>query len=460
MQRNNIVFNMIEVPSAYQLNVRTEAQDEAEAERQHDLVRKYLGNKYGDALDAPDPRSTFIDKDTASKVKEIIDRRLYAYGKVKEPMIQTQGNRRLIVELPGIKDPEEALRIIGKTAVLEFRIVPQKVEPLQQVSGEPDYSVWRDTNKEPPVDVPVESVLHASPVRFTGADLKANSDVTSGQSNDYVVRFELKANQTQAFHKFTQQNVGRIMAIVLDNEVQMAPVIRSAIPGKGIIEGDMGVEEATELSLLLNAGALPVKIEIAENRTISATLGAASVRKSGIAGLVGLACVFLFMVFYYRVPGLLADAALIIYCLFVLGALAGLRTTLTLPGIAGIILSIGMAVDANVIIFERLKEELRTNKTLKSAVEAAFARAWTAILDGNVTTLIVALVLWWLGTSMIKSFAVTLFWGVLCSLLTAVTVTRWLCQWLVTTRIGQDRGLFGDVAEPEPAPAEAAATGR
>jgi preprotein translocase subunit SecD len=235
----------------------------------------------------------------------------------------------------------------------------------------------------------------------------------------------------------------------------MAPVIRSEIPGKGVISGNMDPQEAGDLKLLLNAGALPVPLEIVENRQVSATLGADSIRKSMVAGLFGLLCVAVFMVLYYRLPGLLANLALVLYILIILAALSTwspLEATLTLPGIAGIILSIGMAVDANIIIFERLKEELRARTTARSAAEAGFNRAWTAILDANVTTLMVAAALYFLGTSAIKSFAVTLFLGVAISLFTAVTVSRWLVFMVARSRLGENRWLFGVTATPAGAP--------
>jgi preprotein translocase subunit SecD len=442
LQRNSVAFTKMQMPSSHQIIVCTEAADKQTAEKQFDLVRKYLKDKYGDALDAPDPRSTFLGPDTADKVKEIVDRRLYTYGKVKEPVIQTQGAKRLIVELPGIKDPEEALRIIGKTAVLEFRLVPKRYEPPAEASETGDYSIWKDTQKSPPGPAAVESVLTDSPINFTGADLLDKAHVSSGQRNDYVVNFELKADKKEPFNEFTRAHVGWIMAIVLDGQVQMAPVIKSAIPGKGIIEGNMGVKDANELALLLNAGALPVKIDIAENRTISATLGAASVRKSSVAGAVGFVAIFLFLIWYYGWLGVIANVTLLIYCVIVWAILAAADTTVTLPGIAGFLLSIGMAADGNIIIYERIREEVRTNKTLKAAVDAGFHRAWTAILDGQLTTLITAAVLYWLGTSLIKSFAVTLGVGVACSLFTAVTVTRWFCEWMITTRLGQRRSVY------------------
>lgn len=244
------------------------------------------------------------------------------------------------------------------------------------------------------------------------------------------------------------------MAIVLDGKCQMAPVIKSAIPGEGIIEGNFTTQEAGDLRLLLNAGALPVPLEIAENRTVSATLGQDTIDRSLRAGLIGFVAVVVFMLLYYRLPGLLADIALVLYVIIVLAVVAISQQikgiggiTLTLPGIAGVIISIGMAVDANVLIFERLREELRAGKSMRSAVAAGFDRAWTAILDSNVTTLITCAVLYFLGTSIIKSFAAMLFIGVVCSFFTAVTVSRWLVSAVAESRFGNNPTLFGVTPE-------------
>ncbi|MBC7288401.1 MAG: protein translocase subunit SecD, partial [Armatimonadetes bacterium] len=222
----------------------------------------------------------------------------------------------------------------------------------------------------------------------------------------------------------------------------MAPVIKDALPGEGIIEGNFTTEEARDLKLLLNAGALPVPLEIAENRTVSPTLGRDSIYASLRAGLLGLAAVGLFMVLAYRLPGLVADIALTLFGLLVMALMALTHQTLTLYGIAGFIITIGMAVDANVLIFERMKEELWAGKSLRAAIEAGFTRAWAAILDSNLTTLIGGAVLYFLGTSTIKSFAVTLSLGVLCSMFTAVTVTRWLLELVGSTRLGQRTEMY------------------
>ena len=286
-------------------------------------------------------------------------------------------------------------------------------------------------------------MLAESKAEFTGRDLMSNSSVQPDQAGKWVVHFELRSDKKQPFREFTRANIGRLMAIVLDNKCQMAPVIKSEIPGTGIIEGNFTAQSAGDLKLLLNAGALPVPLEIAENRTISATLGTQSIQNSLMAGIVGFVLVVIFMVALYRRAGLLADVALCLYVLVLLAVLTFTKTTLTLPGIAGIILSIGMAVDANILIFERLKEEVWSGKTMRSAIDAGFERAWTAIVDSNINSLIVASVLYFLGTSSIKSFAVTLFVGVVCSLFTAVTVSRWMVSMVGNSRWGQRTHLFG-----------------
>ncbi len=418
--------------------VETEPESEQQVERQKDLIYEWLTEQYPDLdIEAREPTTVLVDETTADKVKYIIEQRLYRMGEIREPVIQKQGADRIIVEMPGVKDRERVLDILKSTAQLEFRLIPSRYEPVDVNS----YEEWKDT--ETGQNVTWEQVRVESEVRFTGADLQPNAKVQSGQAGDWVVAFELKPDMKDDFHEFTRRHIGEIMAIVLDRECQMAPVIRSAIPGAGIIEGNLTAEEASDLKLLLNAGALPVPLEIVENRTVSATLGHDSLMRSFNAAVLGVIAVMIFMIAYYRLPGLLADIALILYVALVIAVTAYSEVTLTLPGIAGVILSLGAAVDANVIIFERLKEELWSRKSLRSAVAAGFDRAWTAILDANVTTLLAAGVLYWLGTSLIKGFAIMLFIGVACSLFTAVTVTRWLLTMTAGARWAQKRSLYG-----------------
>ncbi len=433
----------VTIPSAYVVDVASQARNEDECKQQQSIVAGVLRETYpGLELQEHTPGSVFLEPGTADKVKHIIDLKLYALSGVKEPVVQKQGNTRIIIEIPGLKDAADMDRIkqiLRTEANLEFKLVPQQFTYREdQTTGE---RTWRNaqTNKI----VAEEDVVALSSTEFRGRDLKSNAQVITGSRGDYEVQFTLRDSQQLAFHEFTRRNVGRIMAIVLDAEMVMAPEIKSPIPGTGTISGNMDMKEASDLKLLLNAGALPVPLKIVEDRSISATLGTDTIRKSLRAGLVGFLVVVVFMVAYYRVPGLMADLALVIYVVLFLAVLAMGNATLTLPGVAGVILSIGMAVDANVIIFERLKEELRVRSTARAAVEAGFARAWTAILDANVTTCIAAAVLYWLGTSTIKSFAVTLFWGVLVSMFTAITVSRWLVMAFAASRYGQRPALYG-----------------
>jgi preprotein translocase subunit SecD len=430
----------VKVPSDNMLLVRTRAQSQDEVDKQQKIIAGYLERKYAGVTITPAaPESVFLEKDTADKVLSIIDRRLYAMSDIREPVIQVQGKDRLIVELPGIKDPERVVQILKSTAMLEFRLIPQRYSAPG--AEQDDYSEWHDAQSGQ--TVPWERVLVESQAEFTGRDLLSNSRVETDSTNGWVVHFELKPERKAKFREFTRRNIGRLMAIVLDDKAQMAPVIKSEIPGAGVIEGHFTAEQARDLKLLLNAGALPVPLEVAENRTISATLGTYAIQRSLMAGIVGFIIVVLFMVVLYRLPGLLADVALCLYVLIVLAVLTFTKTTLTLPGIAGIILSIGMAVDANILIFERLKEEVWSGKSMRAAIDAGFERAWTAILDANMNTMIVAAVLYFLGTSSIKSFAVTLFVGVLCSLFTAVTLSRWMVTMLGNSKFGQATHLFG-----------------
>lgn len=434
----------VEVPGDNMVVVKTQASNQDTADKQQKLLQAYLERSYPGVEITTKAESVFLEADTAEKVKNIIDRRLYFMSDIREPLIQKQGMDQIIVELPGVKDPDRVVSILKSTAMLEFRLIPQRYEAIG--ASEDDYSEWRDSQTQQ--TVPWERVLAESEAMFTGRDLMSNATVnTDSAGTGWVVSFELKAERKNAFRDFTRRNVGRLMAIVLDGQCQMAPVIKSEIPGEGIIEGNFSAQEARDLKLLLNAGALPVPLEIAENRTISATLGTYAIQRSLQAGVFGLLAVVLFMIVWYRLPGLLADVALVLYVFIVLAVLVFTKTTLTLPGIAGIILSIGMAVDANILIFERLREEIWSGKSMRAAIEAGFERAWTAILDSNVNSLIVAAVLYFLGSSSIKSFAVTLFVGVACSLFTAVTVSRWMVTMVGNSRLSQNYVLFGVRAE-------------
>ena len=340
-----------------------------------------------------------IEPDTMSKVKNIIERRVNSIG-VAEPVIQLSGNDKLIVELAGIKDPQKAIELIGTTAKLEFRI----------------------KNKD-----------GYGPVLLEGSALK-----TAGVSRDQVgmpsVSFELNSQGANTFAKITRENIGKQLAIMLDNKEQSAPTIDSEISGgSGIIRGRFSIEEANNLANLLKSGALPVEIKIVENRTVGATLGVDSIRQTGIAGLIALGVISIFMIAIYKIPGIVADIALLINGVLVLGLLSGIGAALTLPGIAGFILTLGMAVDSNVITYERIKEELRLGESLHDAVERGYENAFPAIIDGNLTTMLVAAVLFFLGTGPIKGFAVTLALGVVATVITGVFVSKIFLKLFIKT---------------------------
>jgi len=376
---------------------------------------------------------------------ETVRRRVDRLG-VAEALVQTQGMERIVVQLPGIKDPEEAVRMLGTTAQLELRKVPEKYE----VQVEKDPSTGKETvrflEKQTNREVPVEIVYYEGEAVITGRHLKPGSaQVGYDQFGAPEVYLELTPEGARLFDQFAARNYGKHLGIYLDRQIISAPVIQARhFGGRVRITGGFeNVKEARDLQALLNAGALPVPVDVVEQRSVSPTLGSDSVRQSFLAGLGGFALVASYMLFFYRVPGLLADVALVLYAIVVMALLVGFNATLTLPGIAGFILSIGMAVDANVIIFERLKEELRSGKILRSAIEAGFARAWTAIVDGNVTTLLIAAVLYIMGTGPIKGFAITLSLGILVSLFSAVFVTKRFLQVVSLLPWGAKLALYG-----------------
>ncbi len=353
--------------------------------------------------------------------KEVIERRVNLFG-VSESLIQTSkigDNRRILVDLPGVKDASEAADLVGKTALLEFR------ELVATDSAEASGSGMTD-----------------APTGLTGADLKKAQVVFSqgGGNSGAQVSIEFSPEGSQKFAEITKRNIGKPLAIFLDNEYISAPTVQQEIiGGNAVISGNFSTEEAKSLSIQLNAGALPVPIEIVEQRVIGPSLGAESVKASVIAGVIGLITIMLYMAVYYGLWGIIADIALIIYTIFVLAIFkTGLflipPVTLTLPGIAGFILSIGMAVDANILIFERMKEELRWGKSRRQALELGFDRAWSSIRDSNISSLLTAAILYFIGTGLVKGFAITLAIGVLVSMFTAISVTRTILKLIIKNK--------------------------
>jgi preprotein translocase subunit SecD len=363
-------------------------------------------------------------------VLNVISRRVNAYG-VAEPEIQTLGSDRIIVQLPGVKDIEEAKKLIGQTAKLEFK--------EQDASGQ-----W----------VPSTGQLNGQTVALTGAYLvpghqQVTFASTAGLPN---VAFEFNSDGAQVFGQITQRLVGKPLGIFLDGQEISAPTVQAVLTQSGVITG-LSLDQARLLALQLNAGALPVPVSIQEERTVDATLGADSVHKSIVAGELALLVVIAFMLLYYRLPGLAASAALIIYSLLTLSIFKLIPVTLTLAGIAGFILSLGMAVDANILIFERMKEELRSGKTIAAAIRAGEDRAWPSIRDSNTSTLITCLVLYFFGqqfgATIIMGFALVLGIGVLISLFSAIVVTRTFLELLLSQTWAHSARLFGMQIAPD-----------
>ncbi|GMR04449.1 MAG: protein translocase subunit SecD [Thermodesulfobacteriota bacterium] len=362
-----------------------------------------------------------------SQALETIRNRIDKFG-VSEPLIQRQGDSEIAIQLPGLKDTERAIKLIGKTAVLEFRLVDDSMDPYTAASsGAPPGSeilYQKKKGKESGV-IDKTPFLVKKDVLLTGDALSDARVAFDTQTNEPYVSLNFDSAGGRAFERITSENVGKRLAIVLDGNVHSAPVIREAISGgRAQISGGFTREEARDLAIVLRAGALPAPVTIVQNVTVGPTLGADSIRAGVRAALLGGVLVLLFMVFYYKVSGLIADFAIVLNMIMLLGAMAWVNATLTLPGIAGIILTIGMGVDSNVLIFERIKEELRGGHTPRSAINAGYDRAWWTIVDSHVTTLITAAVLFQFGSGPIKGFAVTLSLGILTNLFTALVGTK------------------------------------
>ena len=360
---------------------------------------------------------------------ETIRNRVDQFG-VAEPTIQQQGENRLLVQLPGIQDPERAKALIGKTALLEFKFLDEKADVEKAVREGPpegdELLYQRRVDRKTKQELKLPYVVERKTL-LTGADLSTARVSIDQTTSEPYVSVELNKAGAKTFAELTEKHVGRRLAIVLDGNVHSAPVIRERIPsGQAQITGGFTTEEATDLAIVLRAGALPAPVTVLEERTVGPSLGADSIRQGMIAILASSLLVVVFMLIYYRLSGFVADVALSLNLLILLATMAGFHATLTLPGIAGIALTIGMAVDTNIIIFERIREELRTGKTIRAAIDSGFARAFRTIVDTHVTVLVSAVILYQFGTGPVKGFAVSLFIGILASLFTAVFFTRLL----------------------------------
>lgn len=356
-------------------------------------------------LEAEDTPEAPVTEDSLTRAVSIIERRINEMG-LTEPIVQKEGAKRIIVELPGEKNPENAINTIGKTAVLEFK----------DESGA---------------------------TRMNGNDLKdAKEQIDQGGKN--VVAIEFTDEGAKKFADLTAANVGHQIAITLDGETLTAPVVNEAITGgKAVITGSKSLEEAKNLAILLRSGALPVKLKVMEVRTIGPSLGQDSKVKSEKAFAIGIVLIMIFLIVIYRMSGIVANVALLVYVLILLAILKYLDATLTLPGIAGIILSMGFAVDANILIFERFKEEVLIGKSLRTSMSAGFKRAFSTILDANVSVMIAAIVLIVMGSGTVKGFAVNLALGLVVSMFTAILVSRSLLTWFINTGILTNPWFYG-----------------
>ena len=382
-----------------------------------------------------------ITTQVQAQTREVIDKRINGLG-VTEPTISNVGTDRILVELPAVKNPDLAEQQMKQIAVLEYKIVPpdvdQKALAAQATLQNPNATAKQKAEAEAFV---AKGAYDASgPVVYSGKDLKA-AQASYDQSNQPNVTFQTK--DPARFGKITTANMGKLLGMFLDKRYLSAPQIRGAIYDSGEITGNFTSDQTIALANELNAGALPVKITIIEKETIGPTLGRIDLVQSLYASMGGLVLVLLFMIAVYRLPGFLADVALIIYVLVMLAILAISHATLTLPGIAGFVLSIGMAVDANVLIFERIKEELWNGKTMRAAVRVGFQRAFSAVFDSHFTTIVGAFVLFSLGTGTVKGFAFTLLWGTIVSLFTAVFITRFFVDVLVDNNLLSAPELYG-----------------
>ena len=377
------------------------------------------------------------DADVMNAIKRTVEMRINKYG-VAEPIVKTLHNENgnfIQVQLPEINDPEAALRLIGKTAVLDFRerVLDASGQPVLDGSGNPTWTIATGITSD------------GNEVELTGRYLKPNAHVEV-QNNQPVVAFEWNSDGATVFEQVTRKNLNKPLGIFLDDELISNPTVNAVISDKGIIEG-LTLDEAQNLVILLNSGSLPAELTLVQSRPLGATLGADALNKSIIAGIIGVALVILYMCFFYRVSGVVACLALLIFAALNMAIFRLIPVTLTLSGIAGFFVSLGMGVDGNVLVAERLKEELRAGHTIGSAVEGAFRESWTAIWDSNVTVFIACAVLYWLGSYLgeftVVGFATTLFIGTALSMFTQVTVTRTLLRATVSAGLATSAGAYG-----------------
>ncbi len=381
-------------------------------------------------LEADLPAEQAIEAQAMQTARSIVENRVNGLG-VTEAIVQQAGDRRIVVEIPGSQDPEEALATLKQTGLLEFvdfsSVTPQEAFTLVGTKIQTDFA--QASTVQPTQTLTSTQTTQVFNTVMTGAALKTVSVTSDQLSNEPQVAFTLTTEGAQTFKDFTTAHVSQVLAIVLDKEVISAPTIDEPITdGQGVIRGNFTVESANALAVQLRYGSLPIPLKVVESRTVGPTLGQDSLRKSLLAGVIGFAVVILFMGLYYRFPGLIAIFAILVYAIVAFALFRAIPVTLTLPGIAGFLLSTGSALDANILTFERMKEELRAGQTLRQAIKLGWERAWPSIRDSNIATLLTCLVLYFFGSTfgatIVKGFSLTLGFGVLVSLFTALLVTR------------------------------------
>jgi preprotein translocase subunit SecD len=413
-----------------QLTIRVRLENREKRMEVTDVVRRRFPNlRLGEGANPENPELTLEPREVTrmrdsvvEQALKIIRNRIDHFG-VAEPTIQKQGSSQIVVQLPGIQDPQRAKDLIGRTAQLEFRLVTEQPGPgVESLPGKGE-GAGRVT------------YLVERRALLTG-DSVVNASVRPGSAMEgMAVDFQFDARGAQVFGDVTKANIGRQLAIVLDNHVESAPVIRDAITGgRGQITGNFNLASAQDLANVLRHGALPAPLKLIEERTVGPSLGRDSIYSGTVSFIVGSALVWLFMALYYRGGGLITDLGLLLNVLLLLGAYAAFGFTLTLPGIAGIVLTVGMAVDANILILERMREELRVGKNARGAIQSGYDRAWSAILDSNVTLFLSGVILFQFGTGPVRGFAVTLCLGIVTTLITSVFATRVVYDWLVTRK--------------------------
>ncbi len=447
LRKKEIFYDSIDRQGSSRLNIKGVSLSD------RDRFDEILSDQYGDLKFFSDPVEGkrgidyllgLTDREVQSikqwaidQALETIRNRIDQYG-VSEPSIQREGENRILIQLPGVKDPERAIDLIGKTAVLEFKIVDDEHSFEKALKGEvpPGSEILYQRSFDPETNRTKSIPLLIKKTTLMTGDGIMEAYVRYEQpSNQPYVGLRFNQRGSRLFDQIAAENVNKRLAIILDNNIYSAPVIKQThYGGQAIIEGNFTAEEAHDLAIVLRAGSLPAPVEIAEKRAVGPSLGSDSIRQGLLSIAIGGILVLIFMCIYYRVSGVIADLSLLLNIFLVMATLAAFKATLTLPGIAGLVLTIGMAVDANVIIFERIREELRVGKTPRAAVDAGYQKALYTILDANITTGIAALVLFQFGTGPVKGFAVTLSIGIVWSVLLAIYFTREVFDYLIIVR--------------------------